>query len=133
VKKFLSIWLIAIFLLTHLGVHVDSHYCMDRLTHSEWFSASHQTDEAHCACGMEKERAAGCCQDVSIHVAQTYQAQSLSLLSVAKPFAKPVILPICYKLRFEPKAPNATNELVLHKVNPPPQWYGTWQVTKLLI
>ncbi len=132
-KKFLSIWLAAIFLFSHLGVHVDSHYCMDRLTHSEWFSASHQPDEAHCACGMEKERAAGCCEDVNIHVAQTYQAQSLSLLSLAKPFAKLVCLPISNGFRFEPTSQTATHELVIKKVNPPPQWYQTWQVTKLLI
>ncbi len=116
--------------LIQFGVHVHTHYCMDRLTHLDLL-AIEKVEGKLCACSEAYEDT-GCCKDVEIHASEEILALQASHLIAAPELGSFILTWVqAIELKCNSIAWLKLEEQI--KEEPPPQWMKCWEITRLRI
>lgn len=129
-KRGLYIFLAGLLLFIQFGVHVHTHYCMDRLTHLDLL-AIEKADGDLCACSEAYEES-GCCHDVEVHTSEEIIALQASHLVVGHNLGNFLLTWVqAVELRSNRIAWLKLEEQTIDE--PPPQWMKCWEITMLRI
>src|SRR4051812_32824427 len=88
-KKVMLSLLMVCYLAFTCGVMVNSHYCMDKLASTQWFSSG---DKKCGKCGMHMSDAHGCCRDEVQVVKMDDDQRPTAAIDLAVPSFEPTVL-----------------------------------------